>query len=74
MDQPLGGQWVIESLLSIPGLEAEWEPVFSWPDSRDDEMTEEEADAWLETYRRTMPGREYRKRFVEDIRDEDIPF
>ena len=68
--------WVVEMRLPLPGIDASWTPVITWPSP--EEMTEADADGVVEIYRRAMPGKEYRKRRIEREdytgEDDDIPF
>lgn len=62
--------WSIETRFP----EGTWRPAHM---PTDREMTEEETDALIETYRRAMPRREFRKRetlYDEDCPTDDIPF
>ena len=72
--------WVVEMRLPLPGIDASWTQVITWPSP--EEMTEADADGVIDIYRRAMPGKEYRKIQVEvtkqvgilDREDDDIPF
>jgi len=63
--------WQVEARLPMP--EADWQPVHI-PQADDEPMTEAEADNVITLYRRAMPMREYRKTWVFEIEDDDIPF
>lgn len=66
---------------SLWSIETRIPPSSLWSSAHlptDDELTEEETDKLIETYRRAMPMKEFRKRetLYDDFNgsDDDIPF
>jgi hypothetical protein len=65
--------WTVEERIPVLG---NWRPVHV-PNEDADDMSEEDADALIDKYRRAMPMKEFRKRATEfdpEAPTEDIPF